>query len=419
MRRTRRRFQFSWISAKRHGTRPGLAQAAPLTFAFCILTFSILLLSGEAAAAKGPDKGFDKEIARQKRELDDIRDRLQREQKALATLKEQQISTLGKLDRIAGSIRLTEVYLAKLDATEETLNRSVATARTDLASVEERIKERNGVMARRVRVLYMSGSPDRMLLEGWEPGRGDFMRKVFFMKRVVRYDQSLIDEGRRDATRRRDALAKLGARVQEVNRFRSHRAKEKETFTRAKRNQEKSLAAIQTDVAAKQEALREMEENARLINEIIAALEKRRKEEMARTHKISELETGARFCLPVEGEVVSRYGLQYHSTLKTTTKNLGIEIQGKPGATVRAAVSGEVALITRIPGYGMGVIMDNGSDYFTIYANLAGIKVRLGEKVKTCEDIASVSSDPSRVYFEVRKGTRTLDPVQWLRSSGP
>ncbi|HLP41114.1 MAG TPA: peptidoglycan DD-metalloendopeptidase family protein, partial [Fibrobacteria bacterium] len=197
------------------------------------------------------------------------------------------------------------------------------------------------------------------------------------------------------------------------------KAREKETFARAKSEQSRALTAIQSDVEAKQAALDEMEENARLITGIIAALEKRRKEETARSRKATRLETGARYCLPVEGDIVSKYGLQYHSTLKTTTKNLGIEIRGRPGAPVKAAVSGEVALITRIPGYGMGIILDNGSEYFTIYANLAGIRVRQGEKVKTCEDIAAVSVDPSRVYFEVRKGTKTLDPVEWLKSSGP
>lgn len=380
-----------------------------------IFQFSIIN-QGTSLAAK---KDYDREISRQKRELDDIRDRLQREQKALANLKERQESTLGTLERLAENIRLAEEYLDKLDSAEQTLERSLAGARADLGEVERRIGERDAILARRVRVLYMRGSPDRMLIEGWEPGRGEFPRKVFFMKRVVRYDRTLIDEGLRDAAGRREALAKLDARAKEVAAFRARKAREKETFARAKSEQSRALAAIQSDVEAKQAALDEMEENARLITGIIAALEKRRKEETARSRKATRLETGARYCLPVEGDIVSKYGLQYHSTLKTTTKNLGIEIRGRPGAPVKAAVSGEVALITRIPGYGMGVILDNGSEYFTIYANLAGIRVRQGEKVKTCEDIAAVSVDPSRVYFEVRKGTKTLDPVEWLKSSGP
>ncbi len=375
----------------------------------------LLPLSSSYASER---KDYDREIARQRRELEDLRSRLQNEQQELESLKEKKASTLGQLEKISDGIHLTEQYLSQLDATEETLNHSLNTVKQDLEEVEARIKERNGVMARRVRALFMSGGPDRLVLEGWKAGHGDFLRKVFFMKRVIRYDKTLVKAGEEDAEIKKKTMLKLDSRIVELSHFRAHKAKEKETFTKAKKEQEQHLASIQSDEEAKREALKELEDNAVLINEIIAALEKRRQEEVARNKKASELEKGSRYCLPVEGEVVSKYGLQYHATLKTTTKNLGIEIRGKSGTSVRAAVSGEVALITRIPGYGMGVILDNGSDFFTIYANLSGIRVRQGDKVKTCQDIASVSMESGRVYFEVRKGTKTLDPVDWLRSSG-
>ncbi len=385
-------------------------------FAFCILTFAFCILPARAVGSERKD--FDREIARQKKELEDLHDRLQSEQKELDQLREKKESTLGTLDKITGNIHHTEAYLAKLDATEETLNKAMEAVRQEMAAVEARIRERNGVMAKRVRTLFMSGSPDRMVLRGWESGHGDFMRKVFFMKRVLRYDRGLVEASREDAALKQRAEEKLHSRLAELEGFRAHKAQEKETYSRAKAQQEKHLAEIQSDETAKQAALKELEENARLINDIIAALEKRRKEEEARNKKATVLETGSKYCLPVEGEVVSKYGLQYHATLKTTTKNLGIEIRGQPGTSVRAAVSGEVALITRIPGYGMGVILDNGSDIFTIYANLAGIKARQGDKVKTCQELGTVSVEAGRVYFEVRKGTKTLDPSAWLKSGG-
>ena len=39
----------------------------------------------------------------------------------------------------------------------------------------------------------------------------------------------------------------------------------------------------------------------------------------------------------------------------------------------------------------------------------------IASKVKTCQEIASEAPDPGRVYFEVRKGTETLDPEAWLK----
>jgi len=381
-----------------------------------VMLVALALWAGSAPAA--PKKDFDREIARQRRELDELREKLRREQKQLESLREKKVSTLGRLEKIAAGLRTTEEYLAKLDDTEETLNKSVSAVRGELGTVEERIRDRNEVMARRVRALFVSGGPDREVLRDWEGGQGDFMRKVFFMKRVLRYDKSLVEAGREDAEAKRKALGLLNGRISELDGFRKRKAREKLTFGRARLEQQKRLAEIQSNEQAKREALKEIEENARLITEIIATLEKRRKQEAARNKQASVLETGAKYCLPVEGPVVSKYGLQYHSTLKTTTKNLGIEIGGKPGASVRAAVSGEVALITRIPGYGMGVILDNGSEFFTIYANLSGIRVRQGDKVRTCQDLGAVSVEAGRVYFEVRKGTRTLDPVNWLKSSG-
>ena len=400
-------------NARMRNGKPGLPR--PGRIALCLLACAFCALAAHASDRRD----YDREIARQKQELDELRDRLRSEQRELANLRERKESALGTLEKLAGNIRHTEEYLAQLDATEGTLGKSLLAVREELRAIEARIGERDQVMARRVRALYMKGPPDRLVLRGWEPGHVDFLRKVFFMKRVLRYDRELVDAAREDADLKRRAAVKLDARLAELSRFRARKARERETFSRARHAQEQRLAMLQTDEQAKQRALAELEENARLINEIIAALEKRRKEEQARGKKATTLlETGTKYCLPVQGEIVSKYGLQYHATLKTTTKNLGIEIKGAPRAGVRAAVSGEVALISRIPGYGMGVILDNGSDIFTIYANLAGIRVRQGDKVKTCQELGAVSSEAGRVYFEVRKGTKTLDPGEWLLSGG-
>ncbi|HLP31689.1 MAG TPA: hypothetical protein VK150_10025, partial [Geothrix sp.] len=124
---------------KRGEYRPGPRQWGWLGLIIFIFQFSIFN-QGTSLAAK---KDYDREISRQKRELDDIRDRLQREQQALANLKERQESTLGTLERLAENIRLAEEYLDKLDSTEQTLERSLAGARADLGEVERRIGERD------------------------------------------------------------------------------------------------------------------------------------------------------------------------------------------------------------------------------------------------------------------------------------
>jgi septal ring factor EnvC (AmiA/AmiB activator) len=243
------------------------------------------------------------------------------------------------------------------------------------------------------------------------------LQRAHMVRRLLEYDRRLVGENRRDMGRKQDGLKKLLVQSAELETFQKRKKREMATFTSARNDQEKTLQTIQRDEAEKARALKRLEENAKKLDAIIRALEKRRQEALASGRKGRELETGTRYCAPLQGKVVSRYGLQYHATLGTTTRNLGIEIEGASGTAVRAAVSGEVAMITDIPGYGRGVILDNGSGYFTIYANLAGVRVAVGDAVNTCQDMAALAANPGRLYFEVRRGTKTLDPEAWLKGT--
>ncbi len=359
-------------------------------------------------------RDYDREITHQRQELDALRSQLEAGQKELAALKARKSATLEELDRLSGHIALTQRYLRQLQVLEQQLQQSVAATRQSLDSIDRRLQLRQRVMAQRVRLLFMAGPPENLLLAPL--GEGDFFQRAYLVKRIVRYDHTLAEQCRRDRDLKRQTLAQLAARRAELVQFQQRRRSEMVRYTRAQNDEENTLHALEHSESAKAETLRQLQENARALNDIIAALEKRRREERQRSRrKALVLEKSTHYCAPVDGPVVSRYGMQYHASLGISTRNLGIEMEAAPGTPVRAAVSGEVALITRIPGYGPGVILDNGSGYFTIYANLGAIRVRLGERVKTCQEIAAVASDAANVYFEVRQGTRTLDPTAWLK----
>ncbi len=367
-------------------------------------------------AAQG---GVDAEIARQKKELAELREQLESERRDIESLKKKKTGTQERLDKISLSIELTEKYLRKMESTEVNLKQSVEETRMELKTLEARIASRRQVMAGRVRALYVKGKPEDMLLSGWSPGEGDFVQRIFFMRKILQHDRSLVASNERDVRRRKSQLEELDVKLADLKQLKGAKAQELTERAKARKEQEAAYAQLESSVESKSQALRKMEENTRLLTDIIRKLEKRRQEQLAKNKKKkpSELETASKYCLPAEGEIVSQYGLQYHKVLKTTTKNLGIEFAAAPGSAVKAAVSGEVALVTDIPGYGPGLILDNGSGYFTIYANLSGVKVKQGDKVKTCQELASAppGQPRGRVYFEVRQGTKTLDPGKWLK----
>ena len=88
---------------------------------------------------------------------------------------------------------------------------------------------------------------------------------------------------------------------------------------------------------------------------------------------------------------------------------------------MRAADAGTIAYAgNELRGYGNLVLIKHSGGYMTAYAHNSQLLVRRGDVVKRGQEIAKAGStgtvDTPQVHFEIRKGTRTLDPVGLLPS---
>ncbi len=94
----------------------------------------------------------------------------------------------------------------------------------------------------------------------------------------------------------------------------------------------------------------------------------------------------------------------------------GVEITAVAGTPVRAVFPGRVAFADRYGAYGQIVIVDHGDHYYTVSANLGRIDVRVGQELTPGETVGVVGDEGrgALLYFEVRRGSNTLDPVPWL-----
>lgn len=94
----------------------------------------------------------------------------------------------------------------------------------------------------------------------------------------------------------------------------------------------------------------------------------------------------------------------------------GVEITAAAGTPVRAVFPGRVAFADRYGAYGQIVIVDHGDHYYTVSANLGRIDVRVGQEMSPGDTVGAVGDEGRGplLYFEVRRGSNTLDPVPWL-----
>ena len=122
----------------------------------------------------------------------------------------------------------------------------------------------------------------------------------------------------------------------------------------------------------------------------------------------------AKFMRPVEGTVLSSYGPK-----KDGLHNDGINIKAPRGAPVRSAENG-VAVYTgnELEGYGNLVLVRHEGGWMSAYAHLDKILIKRGDTLRRGQSLGTVGSsgqvDSPQLHFEIRRGTKAVDPQKYL-----
>lgn len=193
------------------------------------------------------------------------------------------------------------------------------------------------------------------------------------------------------------------------------------------------LQRVQAERSEQIRAAEALEAETRKIQELLAALERRRAEREAARRRAAATGrapvaaprastlTGdlGNLDWPVQGEIVGRFGRAVHPVYRTEIVNNGIDIVAPRGTPVRAVGAGEVAYADWNAGYGLMVILDHDGGYYSIYAHLESAGVAVGQRVGKGAVIGAVGESGSltgpRLHFEIREGGQAVDPIAWLK----
>lgn len=182
---------------------------------------------------------------------------------------------------------------------------------------------------------------------------------------------------------------------------------------------------LSKEVKAKQA---QIDKAQKQIQDIIAA-EARKSQKEVRTEAedkyITELsgkfdDNKGKLPYPVRGGVIiDRYGTHPHPTQRgLTINNKGVNIAAAKGSAVTCVFEGTVSKIFSVPGMNNCVMVRHGN-YITLYANMASVSVKAGDKVSLNQQVGKLldtaNDDDIYIHFEVWKETTNLNPEQWLR----
>jgi len=116
--------------------------------------------------------------------------------------------------------------------------------------------------------------------------------------------------------------------------------------------------------------------------------------------------SAARMMLPADGKIIRAF--------KKGSSD-GIDIAASAGSRVNAAADGTVAAITRDTEQVPILVVRHPDNVLTVYANIADITVKKGDRVKRGQKIATVrAGEPAFLHFQIREGTTSVDPLPYL-----
>jgi septal ring factor EnvC (AmiA/AmiB activator) len=119
---------------------------------------------------------------------------------------------------------------------------------------------------------------------------------------------------------------------------------------------------------------------------------------------------------PVQGRVTAHYQEPQSRSAPDMRWN-GEMIATARGAKLRAPYFGRVVYADWLQGLGLLLIIGHSGGYMTLYGHAEVLYKSVGDAVVPGDVIAALSdtSAAPQLYFEIRKGRKTLDPKAWLR----
>jgi septal ring factor EnvC (AmiA/AmiB activator) len=359
------------------------------------------------------------------RDLEGIKKKIANEKKGLSQLQGKEGSVLQSLGRIESELdkRTKELKLA---------NTKLSSIASELAVKQDQAERLNHSIASRLEIfqkravaLYRwqrSASP-LVVLNG-DVSFGAFLQRRRYLEAAVAFDQELLtrldEESRQQEILRRE----LEQKKQELDDQKSSLGIAKEAIRREAEKKKTLLASLRRDKETRLRALKEMEAAAQRLEKMLEAISRRAvvrpREAPAPPSTGLGLEAmRGRLEWPVRGEVTAPFGKVKHPEFAAEVFRNGIDIDAPIGEEIKAVEKGRIIYAERFSGYGKMVIVDHGERYFTIYGHLAEIFKKTGDEVKRGEVIGKVGESDlvtgAKLYFEMRKDGRSLDPAPWFR----
>jgi murein DD-endopeptidase MepM/ murein hydrolase activator NlpD len=372
---------------------------------FATVLLGLLLLAPDARAqAEAPPA-----LQMVERQLKEVFTQLVAQRRRLGLVRRKERRLLGELEGIDRTKEQAERRLAELVAESHQTKTRARGVAVQLAQTNQLLQLRKSRLGARLRDVYKYGRTGYLdvLL-----GADDFTSFIVHWHRVatvVSADAAAIESYRLEAVRRRQLQTTLSDDQAYLRALTADAVARRQEIVTQERTKRTMLRRIQTERAAYERMVRELEVNSRDLGVMIRGAQA----PPLRPH-VAEARTPFGFMWPARGAITSGFGLRRHPVFGIMHIHTGVDIAAVWGSPVLAAADGRVIYAGWFGGYGKIVVIDHGQGVSTLYGHLSQSLVPSGDEVHRGQVIARVGntgySTGPHIHFEVRINGTPVDP---------
>ncbi len=346
-------------------------------------------------------------------------------------------SSLSDVEAIKAELEQSKAdltsYVAQLDAQVAEIEANIESLTTQIAEKEEEIEETKEELAEaeedeaeqyeamknRIQSLYEQGDTYYLEMLASSGSFADFLNKLDYIEQLSKYDNNMLIE--------------YQGIVEYVSLCKEQLEVEQEVLNETKAAAEAEQLVLEDLISDKQEEILAYEADISQKEVVIAAYEE---EIAAQTAIIEELEAsvaadreslwgervynGGLFCWPAPSytRISDDYGYRQHPILNVQQFHTGVDMAAPGGTPILAAYDGVVVQAAYNSSMGNYVMIDHGSELYTIYMHAQKLMVSAGEEVSRGEQIATVGttgrSTGNHLHFSVRLNGSYVSPWGYI-----
>ena len=354
------------------------------------------------------------------------RDRLRQEQEKIQS----QVRDAGReLDNLERQREATNRIVNELERQIGGLGSQLDNTAVQLALAEDNLADRRAVLERRLVDIYKRGSLYTFQVLLAADSFADLLSRYKYLFLTSRQDRALVTEIETLANRIKAQRGELVLVQEQLDRRRADREAELTSYRTLADERQAQLRRLRQNTQSTARRLTALAKDEENLIDVLATLERNRRaaprtaapaagSPSGRRTSVSTAELG-KLDWPVAGRIIHEFGPDTLASGARITRH-GVSISAAAGTAVTAVSAGKVVLVQRLGTYGLSIILEHASGFFSLYMQLSAATVKVGDAIAKGQAIGAVggenTSDGAHLYFEIRGDNQiALDPTDWLR----